>query len=466
MMMFLIYFLTSNNISKNFKKISVNSLIFFIKFLIFLKRLLAAFFTNLVYKPGLVVARFLFYKVLIKLYQLYFRIIKRLGWTGRLKNKSAAFFLSQKLVHVIVGFSTLLFVVFNLTQKTQAVSPEELTGRTFLSEIISSEFGETDQLIEEYFDEEAEITPVQQTYLDNLTAVRVQPTAEMSPEESTLEETQSNVQSGSALVKPGLAATSRGIRPREGIINYTVLAGDTVSTIAAQFGVSVNTILWENSLSAYSLIRPGNKLAILPVSGISLTVKRGDTIASISARYGIEANAILEMNKLASAEMLTVGKKIIIPGGRQIYAAATQVARNTAGASITDLFKPENLKSIISNKLAWPTVGARITQYYSWRHHAVDIANKKGTPIYACDAGVIEVAGWGTGYGNQIVVDHGGGRKSRYGHLSKFYVKKGQVVAKGEAIAAMGSTGNSTGPHLHLEYVINGVKYNPLNYLK
>jgi len=431
-----------------------------------LKRLAAAFFINLVYRPGLIISRFLFYKVLVRLYRLYFWFMKRLGWNGNIRNKSFTFFVNQKLIHATVGALTIFFVIFNLTQKTQAISPEEMTGRTFLSEIIFSEFGDSDQLIEEYFDEEAAITPVQQTYLDNLTAVRTQPTAEMAaPEESALFEP-SNIQGGEAIVKPGLAATSKGVRARESIIDYLVQAGDTVSTIAAQFGISVNTILWENNLSAYSLIRPGNKLTILPMTGVTHSVKRGEILTSIAAKYAVEQNIILEANKLGSAERLAVGQKLIIPGGRKIYTASSQTARGASAGSITDLFKPENLKSIVSNKLAWPTVGARITQYYSWRHHAIDVANKTGTPIYATDAGVIEVAGWGTGYGNQIVIDHGGGRKSRYAHMSKFYVKKGQAVKKGQVIGAIGSTGRSTGPHLHFEYIINGVKYNPLNYLK
>lgn len=428
----------------------------------------AVFFINAAYKPGLIIFRFLFYKVLVRLYRLYFGIIKRLGWGGNLKNKSFAFFVNQKLIHVTVAALTIFFIIFNLTQKTQAISSEEMTGKTFLSEIIASEFSENDQLIEEYFDEEAAITPIQQTYLDNLTAVKVQATAEMAtPEESALfEDMVGNIQGGEAIVKPNLAATSKSVRPRESIIDYLVQAGDTVSTIAAQFGISVNTILWENNLSAYSLIRPGNKLTILPVTGVAHNVKRGETLASIAAKYGIEQNIILEANKLASAERLAAGQKLIIPGGREIYAVPSQTARNVSAASIVDLFKPENLKSIVSNKLAWPTAGARITQYYSWRHHAVDIANKTGTPIYACDTGVVEVAGWGTGYGNQIVINHGGGRKSRYAHMSKLYVVKGQTVKKGEAIGAIGSTGRSTGPHLHFEYIINGIKYNPLNYLK
>jgi len=179
------------------------------------------------------------------------------------------------------------------------------------------------------------------------------------------------------------------------------------------------------------------------MSGVTHSVKRGDTIASIALKYGVEQNIILEANKLGDTEKLAVGQKLIIPGGKVIYIASSQVARSVSAGSITDLFKPGNLKSIVSNKLAWPTVGARITQYYSWAHHAVDIANKTGTPIYACDTGVIEVAGWGTGYGNQIVINHGGGVKSRYGHMSKFYVKKGEAVEKGEVIGLMGSTGNN-----------------------
>jgi murein DD-endopeptidase MepM/ murein hydrolase activator NlpD len=443
-------------------------LIFLINLLIFFKRLLAAFFINLIYKPVMVVLRFLFYKVLVKFYRLYISIVKRLGLTGSIRNKSLAFFVNQKLIHVTVGILTILFIIFNLTQRTQAVSPDEMTGKTFLSEIISTDLSENDQLIEEYFDEEAAITPIQQTYLDNLTAVKIEPTTDMAvPDEDNLfEDTGDDVQGGNAIVKPDLAATTKGQRPRESIIEYVIKAGDTVSTLAAEFGISVNTILWENNLSAYSLIRPGDKLTILPLTGVTHSVKRGETLAAIAVKYGVEANLILEANKIASAEMLAVGKKLIIPGGRKVYAASSQVAKSAPSASIVDLFKPDNLKSIVSNKLSWPTVGARITQYYSWRHHAIDIANKTGTPIYACDAGVVEAAGWGTGYGNQIVIDHGGGRKSRYGHLSKFYVKKGEIVDKGEAIAAMGSTGNSTGPHLHFEYIINGIKYNPLNYLK
>lgn len=430
----------------------------------------AAFFINLALRPVWAVLKFIFYKIFFRLYLLYFLSIKRFGLADKIKNKSAAFFVNQKLVHLVVAALTIFFVIFNLTHKTQAVAPDEIAGRTFLAEIISSEFGENDELIEEYFDEQAAITSVQQTYLDNLTAFKPQPAAGMaSPDEIVLDAEESVRHGGDAIIKPDLAATSKTKRAREGIIEYIVEAGDTVSTIAANFGISVNTILWENDLSAYSLIRPGARLNILPASGVSHKVSRGDTLIAIASRYGVDAGDIMQANKLASAEMLSAGQKLIIPGGKKTYYASDKPSNNnriSAVSIIKNLLKPKSPKLIASNKLAWPTVGARITQYFSWRHYAIDVANRLGTPIYTSDTGVVEVAGWGRGYGNQIVINHGGGRKSRYAHLSKFYVKKGDAVQKGEAIAAMGSTGNSTGSHLHFEYIIDGVKYNPLNYLK
>jgi len=416
-----------------------------------------------VIRPGRYFLRFIFYKVIVKLYRYYFYLIKRLDLA-----QSFSLLINQRLIHIIVAGLAILFTLFSLTDKTQANSSDELAGRTFLSEIISTEFSESDQLIEEFFDEEANISPVQQTYLDNLAAIRSQPTAEMksADELEQTEEISNLVQGGQAIVKPDIASTKKTKQPRQEIIYYQVESGDTVSTIAFKFDVSVNTILWENDLNAYSLIRPGDKLAILPMTGISYKVVRGQTLSTIAKSYGVEENVILEANKLADASQLKIGQKLIIPDGRKTY-YASQVASNYTGLSaITDLFKPRSALPAQGNKMNWPTVGYRITQYFSWRHHAVDIANKLGTPIYAADAGVIEYAGWGTGYGNQIVVDHGGGKQTRYGHLSKIYCKIGEEVDKGETIAAMGSTGNSTGPHLHFEVIINGLKYNPLNYVK
>lgn len=439
-------------------------MIIFLKLITFLKRLAAAFFVNLIWKPVRLVLKFLFYKVIIKLYGLYLNLIKKLGWNkgGR---KALPWLISHKLVHFIVIFLTVAVTGFNFSAgSTQAISPQENAGNTFLSELVSSEFGENDQLIEEYFDEEADISPAQQTYLDNLSTARSQDMAGLDQNDSE----NPDYNQGGAIIKPNIAATEKTMRQREGIVSYTVQTGDTISTIAADFGVSANTILWENNLTAYSLIRPGDELLVLPVSGVTYKVAKNDTLSKISGLYNIEESKISEINKLSS-DMVAVGQKLIIPGGRKMYAESAPKAlpkSYTGISAVKDLISPLSAKPVSGNKMNWPTQGYRITQYYSWGHHAVDIANKTGTPIYACDSGTIEYAGWGTGYGNQIVIDHGGGKMTRYAHLSKIYYAKGDEVSKGQVIAAMGSTGRSTGPHLHFELIINGVKYNPLNYVK
>ena len=143
-------------------------------------------------------------------------------------------------------------------------------------------------------------------------------------------------------------------------------------------------------------------------------------------------------------------------------------SNNYNGISIIKDFIKTSAPKVSGNKMAWPTNGHTITQYFSWRHPGVDIANHIGTPVYAADSGVVLIAqgGYNGGYGNTIVIDHGGGKKTRYGHASRLLVKPGQVVEKGEEIMLMGSTGRSTGPHLHFEVIINGAKYNPLSYVR
>ena len=444
----------------------IEILIFLIKVIIFLKKIIIVFFINAVFKFSLIILRFVFYKIIVKIYKFYLWLIKKLEWKAN-NNHAPLLSLNQKLIHFIIIFLTILFAILNLTGKTQTISAEELIGNTFLSEIISSEFSNNDQLIEEYFDETEQITPEQQTYLENLSVLKSQPTSEMIPDESEIAANEVNlIQGNNIIVQPDLVVIKKIKQLRDEIIYYIVKPGDTASTIAAEFGISVNTILWENNLNAYSLIRPGDKLTILPVNGVIYKVKSMDTVSSIAKFYNVEELAIIETNKLVDNSRLKIGQQLIIPGGKKNSYVQSRTSSYSGLAAISDLLKPKVAKPFAGNKMNWPTVGYRITQYYSWRHHAVDIANKIGTPIYAADAGVIEVIGWGRGYGNQIVIDHGGGKKTRYAHLSKFYVKKGQAIDKGEVIGVMGSTGWSTGPHLHFEVIINNIKYNPLNYIK
>lgn len=442
-------------------------MVILIKFVTFLKRLATAFFVNLIWKPVRFVLKIIFYKVIIKLYWSYLSLIKKLGW-NRSGNKALSWLISHKLVHFIVVFLIAGVVYFNIfAGSTQAVSYQgAAAGSTFLSELVSSEFGDNDQLIEEYFDEEAYVTPEMQTYLDNLSGARTQDMAGIDQTDQTNET--DYAANGGAVVKPN-AETEITKRPRDGIISYTVQAGDTISTIAAGFDISVNTILWENNLTAYSLIRPGDELSILPVSGVLYKVAKGDTLNKIAKLFNVDEAKISDTNKLNNG-VVALGKKLVIPGGKKISVepAAPKFAPKsyTGITAIKDLISPNDAKPVSGNKMNWPTQGYRITQYYTWSHHAVDIANKTGTPIYAADAGTIQYAGWGTGYGNEIVIDNGGGKQTRYAHLSRIDVEKGQQVGKGEVIGLMGSTGHSTGPHLHFEIIIDGTKYNPLNYIK
>lgn len=437
--------------------------------MIFLKRLAAAFFVGFIFKPGKVFLRFVFYEIAVKIYQFYLFVTKKMD-RQFFKGNSVFIFLKQKTVHSAVIFLTISLVFTNFISKTKAdFSSFDAINNTILAGLIRSEFGtlEEDKLIEEFFDEEAVISPIQQNYLDSLAAVKSEPGAQAgNNNEANIEEDDRITREGGALVKPEIASTQKIKKTRTETIKYTVQSGDSISTIAANFDISVSTILWENDLSAYSIIRPGDELVILPMSGITHKVTSGENLSAIAKKYNIEENEVIEANKIIDSSRLAVGQKLIIPGGSKTSYAQPAAKTYSGISAIKDLVKSPSAAPVAGNKMNWPTEGHRITQYYSWTHRAVDIANKIGTPIYAADAGTIEYAGWGKGYGNQIVIDHGGGKKTRYAHLSKFYAEKGDKVDKGETIAAMGSTGWSTGPHLHFEVIINGVKYNPLNYIK
>ena len=451
--------------------IGASILIIFIKLLFFLKRFIAAFFIYIIFKPGRVVLRFIFYKFIVKIYGEALSLMKKMGWS-KINDNIFSFLFNQKLVHILVVIISTLLIFINLTGKTNADAViDAASNNTILSDLITNELGDLQQdqqLIVETFDQEPTISPEQQKYLDNLSAMRPETNTTMNNNLDDEEEGEAQtIQGGASIVKPDMAATELTKRPREKTIVYTVMAGDTISTIAQEFDITVSTILWENNLSVYSIIRPGDNLSILQMSGVSHKVAKGENLSSIAKKYNISDQEILDVNKLANASMISIGQKLIIPGGTKISYPEYKPKVYTGLSAIKDIVgRQKSAKPAAGNKMNWPTSGYRITQYYSWRHSAVDIANKVGTPIYAADSGVVEYIGWGKGYGNQIVIDHGGGKKTRYAHLSKFYCGKGDKVSKGESIGAMGSTGWSTGSHLHFEVMINGTKYNPLNYIK
>lgn len=255
-------------------------------------------------------------------------------------------------------------------------------------------------------------------------------------------------------------------RLRDKVENYTVVAGDTLSGIATKFGVSTDTIRWENNLSSINSIKPGQTLRILPVTGVKHTVSRGETIYTIAKKYGANPQAIVDFpfNTFADNENFTlaVGQELIVPDGEKPNEQpwspprqyTTQLTPNAGAVSGT-------------GKFAWPISGT-MTQRYSWYHRGLDIATAHGTPVLASDAGKVMVAGWpdNSGYGNRVVIDHGNGYQTWYAHLSKISVVVGQTVKRGDVVGLEGSTGRSTGPHLHFEIRLNGVHQNPLNLLK
>lgn len=251
-------------------------------------------------------------------------------------------------------------------------------------------------------------------------------------------------------------------KPRDKIADYEVKEGDTISSIAQEFGVSEETILWENNLSASSTIRPGSTLRILPVSGVAHTVASGDTIYSVAKKYQVNAQAILNFpfNDVGEDFQLKSGSVLIVPEGAPPAAPKPKPTQYLAKENIppaTDLG---------SGQFMWPATGD-LAQYFSWYHPALDISNLGGGPIRASDSGTVTQAGWpdNYGYGNRVVLDHGNGYTSLYAHMSAIYVSPGQTISKGEVIGMMGSTGRSTGVHVHIEIRKNGTALNPLSIL-
>lgn len=257
-------------------------------------------------------------------------------------------------------------------------------------------------------------------------------------------------------------------KPRSEIIEYTVEEGDTVSGIAKRFGISTDTIKWANDLNNLNSVKPGQTLKILPVSGVSHTVKSGDTLESVAKKYSANSQAIVDFpfNDIPDDFSLRVGQTLIIPDGVPPESKVPPITRRQpqylAQGPASPLFSAPGGASFI-----WPTNGG-ITQYFAWYHPGIDIANPASPAIAAADSGTVVVAGWpdGYGYGNRVVVDHGNGYRSLYAHLANIYVSVGQSVSRGQAIGQMGSTGRSTGTHLHLEIHYRGVAVNPLTILK
>jgi murein DD-endopeptidase MepM/ murein hydrolase activator NlpD len=249
--------------------------------------------------------------------------------------------------------------------------------------------------------------------------------------------------------------------PDNGVTTYVVQAGDDLASIAEHLGLKRETLIWANkALEADpGMLYVGQELSILPIDGVYYTIQEGDTLPAIAERFGVSVEAIVNSEYNASAlpgGQPETGRKLVIPGGVKPFAAQDVRLPPQPAVSAT----PQATGSWV-----WPS-GGYISQGYWDLHRAIDIACRQGDVVVAADAGTVVYAEWGwAGYGNLVVIDHGNGFKSYYGHLYGFYVDVGDQVERGQPLGAIGNTGLSTGPHLHFEIRKDGVPCNPIDYL-
>lgn len=263
-------------------------------------------------------------------------------------------------------------------------------------------------------------------------------------------------------------------RSRIDILRYTVQPGDSVFGIADRFQIKPETVLWGNYEVLNDdphLLRPGQELNILPVNGTYYQWQDGDDLPKVANFFSVTEEDISSWpgNKLDPAKPQPVsGEWLIVPGGQRAFQQwlVPTIARGQAG--VGSAFGPGACSgnyagAVGTGGFIWPAPNHYVSGNDYWSGHlAIDIAAGVGTGISAADSGVVVFAGWSTvGYGNMVMLDHGNGWQTLYGHLSQVSVGCGQSVLQGQTIGSAGSTGNSTGPHLHFEVRYEGGFVNP-----
>ena len=304
----------------------------------------------------------------------------------------------------------------------------------------------------------------------------------------------SQIRVGQMLVVPSAPVTASG---RVGLISYEVQAGDSFASVAEQFGLSELALKNANPELADGLVQ-GLRLRIPPAEGLVVQLGASDSLLSVAMRYGLTPSELVNVNGFKSLNDASAGQYVFVPETQLLASAALPVTASAeAGGAVTvqtpakSLSTREQQRSLQLTALraapdllpsyvppvqtfTWPLRGA-LTSYFGRRnlsvlgntfHGGIDIAGRTGTPIKAAAPGVVVKSGWGGTYGNVVYVNHPDGSQTRYAHMSVIKVAVGTSVSQGDTLGLVGSTGASTGPHLHFELRFDGVAVNPLDFLE
>ena len=290
-----------------------------------------------------------------------------------------------------------------------------------------------------------------------------------------------------------IAATKEKLEPIK-VKSYVVAQGDSLWSISNTQNIELDTLIGSNTFKTSARLKPGAVLRIPNQEGIFYVMKSGETIESISKRYGVSMNKIRQVNAETDVASLKAGDEIFLPGARPeglveqkdtkvadtkkaTPAKSTKTAATAKASSSKTAPKPTGSEVAVRKSkggFRWPIMG-RINSPFGWRTHpitkrkdfhtGIDIKANRNDPIKSAGSGKVVYSGWMGGYGKVLVIEHNNGQSTLYAHCSTLLAGKGASVSSGQLVAKIGTTGRSTGPHLHFEVRNGNSPVNPIKYL-